>query len=436
MNLSRSTSTGRSASFGSAMTVNASIHHSEGAASMVRQHDTTAFSRDVDIQRGPSARPNKLRPFATAGAVLVGAGLVMCTPPSMGNMPGLTMFRDIAITAGGDFLAPWIDQFNTASTNVTQLLNNYFLAPGVGMQQFIANQLGYAQQLLDDPTNSNSVATDMQDYLARVLAGLTLQDADQTTTYWVGAHTLDGAAPGAGLGSGHIFLFQQVPSYLPADQVSTLTPIINFLASPASGIIMGELGPYISPWVALYNSLNDGDDVNTTLANMVGAYFNGADLNLDSVIPAIEQSGYLPAGMNVENLDIAFGGLLTPGVVGADQYLSGADTDPIAPVGGSILNSVGIDLTGVPVIDTISATARGIGPIGAMESWGQIIGILLGSGWAGGGFGYGGDPIEVSAPLTGVTLPTIASDFLADGGGGAATATDLSTLIQDVLSWF
>ena len=78
---------------------------------------------------------------------------------------------------------------------------------------------------------------------------------------------------------------------------------------------MGELGPDHRPLVALGNSISAGDDFNKTLANMVGAFFNGADLNLDSLIPAIEQAGILPAGMNIENLDIAFGGLLSPGEV-------------------------------------------------------------------------------------------------------------------------
>ncbi len=52
----------------------------------------------------------------------------------------------------------------------------------------------------------------------------------------------------------------------------------------------------ISPFVALCNSITAGDDFNTTLADVTGAFFNGADLNLDSLMPTIEQAGVLPAG--------------------------------------------------------------------------------------------------------------------------------------------
>ena len=89
-----------------------------------------------------------------------------------------------------------------------------------------------------------------------------------------------------------MLMFSEIPGFLPASDAAEITPIINFLASPASGIIMGDLGPDIAPWVALCNSITAGDDFNTTLADMAGAFFNGADLNLDSLIPTIERVGF------------------------------------------------------------------------------------------------------------------------------------------------
>jgi len=329
-------------------------------------------------------------------------------------LPDVGTLRDVALTAGEDTLpdtlTPWIDQFNTASENATPLLNTFYDATYIGLQQLIANQSGFWQDFFNDPTSSTitSINSEIQSHLAAVLTGYGLQNATTATTNTVLEHTIEGTGF-----SGHYLLFSEVPGFLPADEASTLTPIIDFLGSPASGIIMGDLGPFISPWVALFNSISDGDTFNETLANMVGAFFNGADLNLDSLIPAIESSGYLPAGMNVENLDFAFGGLLSPGGVGAD-----ADG-----VGGSIFNSVGIDLTGVPVLGTIDAPSQPIGPIGALEGWAQTIADLLG--WSGSG-----------SPLADVTLPTIPTDLL-DGGASAATvAADLSTWVQDLLAAF
>ena len=152
----------------------------------------------------------------------------------------------------------------------------------------------------------------------------------------------------------------------------------------------------------------NGGGVETTLADVTGAFFNGADLNLDSLIPSIEQLGILPAGMNIENLDFAFGGLLTPG-------------DTAAGVGGSIFNSLGIDLTGVPAIGTLEATSQPVGPLGAMEGWDQTIAALLG--WDGSG-----------SPLADVTLPTIPADFLDGSTIPAAAAADLSSLVQEVVT--
>ncbi|WP_096867712.1 outer membrane porin GjpA [Mycolicibacter icosiumassiliensis] len=349
-----------------------------------------------------------------AGSVVLGAGLVVGTPTGLGQAFGSVTVRDVALTAGdSDLLTPWIDQYNAASQNATQLLNAFFDAPNVGLQQLIANQFGYLQAFLNDPTSSSvtAIGQEMQANLAAVLTGFTLQNAwgslagNEGTIATVIAHTLD---------SGHSFLLQEVPQFLPTSvNAAEVTQILDFLSSPLSGIIMGALGPEIAPWVALYNSITDGDDGNTTLANMVGAYFNGADLSLNSLIPSIEQAGFLPAGYNIENLGIAFGGLLSPGEVG------GYAPYPVG-IGGSIFNSVSIHLAGAPA--PIDYLGQAVGPLGAWEGWAQAIASLLG--WDGTG-----------SPLSDVTLPVIPTDVLDDGGVGAAAA-DAPSLWQELVALF
>lgn len=353
-----------------------------------------------------------LRPFAIAGAVLLGAGLVVCTPPSMGHGPGLATHRDVTLTDSSslpDLLAPWIDQLNIASADATKLLNNFYDAPNVGLQQFIANWSGYVQDFVNDPTTINASVQQIQENLDGVLTGYGLQNADAATTQTVLANTLDSV----GLSDGHKTLFTQIPGYIPVDQQAAAIPIINFLASPASGIIMGAIGPWISPWVALGNSIADGDSFNEILANMTGAFFNGADLNLDSLLPAINGAGLFPAGMAMTNLDIGFGGLLSAGSVGQSAVFGDGG------VGGSIFNSVGINFTGVPVVGSLDAPSQAIGPLGAWEAWGQAIAELLG--WSGTG-----------SPLADVTLPIIPTD----DGGASAVATDLASWLQDLLAAF
>jgi hypothetical protein len=348
-----------------------------------------------------------LRPYATAGVALVGAGLIAITPMAP-RLPDTVTVQDIKLVSGEDAasdLTPWIDVFNTSSDNSTTLLNTFYDAPYIGLQQPIANLSGFLQDFFNDPTSSTvtSINEEIQNNLAAVLTGYALQDATTNVTHTVTEHTL---------ASDNAFLFSQIPSFLPSSvDPAEVTPIINFLASPESGIIIGELGPLISPLVALGNSIDAGDGFNETLANMVGAFYNGADLNLDSLIPLIYQAGVFPPGLNIANLDIAFGGLLTPG-------------DVQAGVGGSIFNSLGIELTGVPAVPggTLDSPSNAVGPLGAWEGWAQTIANLLG--WDGSG-----------SPLADVTLPVIPADFL-DGSTIPAAAADVSSLWQDLVAAF
>lgn len=346
-----------------------------------------------------------LRPYATAGIAIVGTSLIAVTP-AVAPMPDTYSTRGVALTDLAESLAPWQDILNTASANITTLLNNFYIAPGVAWQQLGVNLADYAQQFLDNPSSSTlaSINDQIQEHLKAVLTGYTLQDATQATMDQVTNHTMDGA----GL-AGHAILFSQIASFLPPTiDADAVLPIINFLGSPLSGIIMGALGPMISPWVALANSITDGDSFTQMMANMVGGFYNGATLNLDSLVPMINDSGFLSPGMYMNHLEFAFGGLLSPGSVSVGPYgisEGGSTIATIPAVGGSIFNSLGLELSGVPVLGNLDVEGQAIGPIGAWEAWGQTIGALLGSGWDGKG------PVDVSAPGVGLDLPIIPTDF-------------------------
>lgn len=386
-----------------------------------------------------ATRRRILRPYATAGIAIVGTGLI-AVPQAPAPLPEQPVVRDVALTAGGlpDLLAPWVDVYNTASQNATTLLNNFLLAPGVGIQQFLVNQADFWQQFLDDPSSSTLAEwnAQMQDNLNAVLTGYTLQGANGTislggVTGTLGTtvvHTLDGG----GL-SGHLFLYSQLPSFLPADvDPATVTPIVNFLASPLSGIIMGTLGPFISPWVALINSINDGDGFTETFANMVGASFNGATLDLSALVPLINHAGFFPPGLSLGHLEVAFGGLLSPGSVTVGPYgVEGTDV-AIPAVGGSIFNALGVQMNGVPILGSIDLPGQAIGPIGAWQAWGQTVGALLGSGWDGKG------AVDVTPPGIGLDLPTVPTDFFDEGtvGDAVAGADGLTDWFGDLLGLF
>lgn len=191
-------------------------------------------------------------------------------------------------------------------------------------------------------------------------------------------HTLDGL---------HKAIVSLLPSFLPPDvDPDTVSGILNVLSSPASAMFMGAIGPVISPLVALGNDLADGNLLDIP-ADMLGGLLNGATLNLDALLPVINGADILPEGTSINSLDFAFGGLLSPGVVSVPGApYSFPDGPDVAPVGGSLLNSLGLNITtelapGVPI--TLDIPSSGIGPLGAMEAWSQTIGVLLGDGWDG-----------------------------------------------------
>lgn len=372
-----------------------------------------------------------LRPYATAGAAIVGASLIAVTPLAA-PLPSISKLTDVLLTASdnsqlGDLLAPWIGQYNTASENASQLANNHFLAPGVGFQQLLQVQSSLWQQLLDDPSKAGAITDEMQQNWKTLSSAFTLLNADQSTISSVTPNTMDGT---------HGLLFGMLPGFLPpsvpADEVA---PIVNFLASPFSAMLIGMLGPSISPWVALGNSITAGDGFNETLANMTGAYFNGATLNLDSLIPLIGQTGLLPSALNITNLDFAFGGLLSPGAnaLGPLQThdASGDVLSSVTPVGGSIFNSLGITISGVPILGNLTLDSHGIGPIAAMEAWQQIMGNELGSGWNAGGKGQ---PSDANPPGSGIQFPTIPTDYFNHGTDGSAAAASLDSVLASLLS--
>jgi hypothetical protein len=123
-------------------------------------------------------------------------------------------------------------------------------------------------------------------------------------------------------------------------------------------------------------------------ANVVGSFFNGADLNLDALVPLIAQAGILPAGTTINALDVGFGGLLSVGSVSQGTYTQGGTltgTAAITTPGGSILNSIGLNIStllGTTPI-TLNIPSKPVGTLGALESISQTVGVLLGDKWDG-----------------------------------------------------
>lgn len=372
-----------------------------------------------------------LQPYVTAGIAIAGASLI-AVPSVAAPLPGLSDVQVRAVQLTG----AWEDAFNAGSANLTQLVNNYGLAPGVGFQQNLANMVGFMQQLINDPTNITNVSEQMQDNIKAVFSSWDLLNADDATIAATTAFTINGD---------HDLLLDQLPGFLPPtidpDLVNT---VLNFMSSPLSGVIMGMLGPSIAPWVALSNSISDGDGFNEIIGNMVGAYFNGATLNLNGLLPLINDAGLLPAPMQIDNLEFAFGGLLTGGSVAHDPWevydSTGAVAQSVPVVGGSMINSLGINILGIPVLGHIGFEGHAVGPMGAWLSFSQLAAQLLGAGWNEPGSGKDSPTTPVLPPWAGVEFPTVPDDYFGGDAGGAAASgldgTDLWSQLSDAITAF
>lgn len=371
-----------------------------------------------------------LRPYATAGVAIVGAGLIAVTP---GVTPAthMAIARDFALTADfsfSDFTDPFVAAYNTAQENIARMMASYNAAPDIGFTQAMNNLTGYLHSMADDPSTIPAMVNAIQTDLKNAWSAITLMNASQDTINDVIRHTMDSSYIVGNLSGGHEVIFSQVPGFLPADQADTLTPIINFLGSPMSAVMLASVSPWIAPWVAMGNSwgdiseaLRDGDTSGALQglinipANMFDASLNGATLNLDSLLSSINDAGFLPSGMEMTHLDFAFGGWFsTGGHVTADpMHILDADGNEIgqAPAsGGSIFNSIGFDISGVPIIGNIHAPSDAIGPFGAWLGLSQVIGSQLGWGsWS------GKDPIfNIPAP----------EGYIVDDGGAGSSAAD------------
>lgn len=327
----------------------------------------------------------------TVGVALAAASVISVNPltvPTSVPSPPAVSSAAVQLTASYSPLQPWLEAFQTASAGATQIGDTFSEAPAVLLQQILANQAGYLGEVLKNP---GSIGTALGQMVANVQAAFTaatLLGIDASMNPFPSQESLDGW---------HSILLQSIPKLLPAgtppQAVKVVNELLNVLSSPVSGILFGLAGPVISPVVAVVNSVHNivsalvAGDFATAMqgvinipANIVGAVLNGANLNLDGLVPVLNNLGLLSPGTTLHNLNIQFGGLFSPGSTGVDPMTG----EPVG-IGGSIFNSIGMttttDLMGFPL--TLEIPGIGIGPIGALVAFGQIIAKAIGWGGVG-----------------------------------------------------
>jgi PE family len=328
-----------------------------------------------------------------------------------------TQFVSLLSSSGGAYAGA--DMANAASVSSAQLaqeLNAFGSAVAAPYQALASTTLTNAgavlagsQQALNDLSGGVSTALSNPGTLfvnlETAAQSVTLIGANNSIVSAVTNHTLGGVTEAFGglLGDtmvydAHVQLFQGLTGdgfTLPSGPVGALTAgLANFASSPLSGVLLGAVGPVVSPGVALFNEagtivsdLTGGNvaaavtQLLDTPATVANAFFNGATLNLDPFAPLVQNvffsSNEGGTGEVATGLSFAFGGLFSPG-----QVVTGAGGPMYYGVGGSALNSLGMDLAFFPpdadAGATIAIPAIPVGPIGATEGLVDIIGQALG----------------------------------------------------------
>lgn len=326
-----------------------------------------------------------------------------------------------------DPLTEWGTVLQTAEADATDIYDHFSAAPFADLQQSIANDVGYLEDLLKNPSDISTVLTDIQDNASALFATSTdpgalwgpfIPDGGPTDTLY---ESLDTVVNSTGTGAfdgilsvnhDQLFLLTQelvLPSLI-AD--SSLLPLANslldFTGSPLSGVLIGDIGTMLSPVLefnadvtAIGDALGGSTpDLTTTfqdLANMpadiTNAFLNGyGDVDLTPLLQdvgiTLPSLTFLGAPADIADLNVDLGGLL-----------SGA---------GSLFDSIGLDLD-IPALGDLDLSGVAVGPLASMVELDQAIAEALG--WSG-----VGDPLASLADL---------GTSSADAG---SLATDLSTL--------
>ena len=318
------------------------------------------------------------RPWITVSVALVGAGAIAAIPmaASSPHLPDLQA-RAVNLTSGTDPITAWEDVLQAASTNATAIYDQFAAAPFPVLQQVIVNQSGYLEDLIKDPSSISTVLTDIENNL-----------------------TAAGAAPFAAdpnsLDDVHNAIFGLLPLF-EGDNAAVLQPLLDFAASPLSGILLGAVGPLISPILALNDDISAiatalggttpdlttaFDDLVNIPASLTGAFLNGyGDVDLSALLQLLPSD--LFSGVSLSSIEVAMGGLLSEG--------------------GSLFNALGlgIDLSGVTLtLDPGEAP----GALGSMVELAQVIAEAIG--WSG-----TGDPLASLFDVGTTSTADLATDF-------------------------
>lgn len=292
-----------------------------------------------------------VRSYLTAGVAALGAGAIALTPVQPISAPGtltpaVTKTLAVNLASSIDPITPIVNTISTTFANAATLLSNWIATPFPILSTVAGNWVTYFNELPD----IGGIVTQMFGNV-----GNALQAPFSPGTISPGPAT-PFVQPPAGLANGDnisavpftslvnqkaIYSVLTTAGVLDDQLLTSLQPVLNGLQTPISGVLLGLVGPVLSPFLALgdgvigaISALQASDVVgaiNNLInipTNMVNAALNGTTLNLSPLL-----KGILPP--EITSVGFALGGLLTTytspvGVVGGGVQVGGVGFDSLS----------------------------------------------------------------------------------------------------------
>ena len=272
----------------------------------------------------------------SAGAIALTP--VQPLPPGSDLAPALRSAVIVDLAAAIDPFTPWVDTIQAASANISGLVNTWAEQPLPIVEQVGTNVGTYLSELPAIGTIIGQVVANVGNAARAPFA--------------VDLNTLDPAHTGV------YNLLPQVAPDLPQG-------LLDFLTTSVSGLLIGLIGPVLSPVLAL------GSSIRSAVVALQTSDWAGAVNELIN-IPAVMVNAFLNGGPTIDVTALLASSVPPPSVLNSATIALGG----LLSQGGSIFNAVALDasvklspvLPAIPVVVPAGPPAGVFGSLIAMTN--------------------------------------------------------------------
>ncbi len=284
---------------------------------------------------------SRLRPYATAGVALVGAGAIAISPIAPPTSAITVASPEVQLSAAVDPIDRWLEVFDGSQIAGADLSAEWQQAPLPVLQQVMANQIRNIRALPDFELIIGNVLNNLENGVSAPFAPDVGELGEAAENPLLLALLLLGGNPDNAIDTGaldplhgliYYAMTQGIPGLAEGDPPlfepiipAELAPVVGLLTTSLSGVLLGLVGPVVAPVLALgagfqavFDELSAEDpDLESAFnslvnipADMADAFLNGGQtLDLTPVVSLLA-ADLLPEGTEI---GIALGGLLSPG---------------------------------------------------------------------------------------------------------------------------